>query len=226
MSMSSGITLDERVHLPASALTFEGFRRWVLSDACPEKLRIHFIQGEVFVEMGPEAMETHSKVKGAIYAALATIGDEEDLGEAYPDGVRVTHRRARLSCEPDVTFICFDSIKQGRLKFTPKANRKDDYIEIVGAPDVVVEVISDSSVRKDEKVLREIYAQARVPEFWIVDARKSKIRFEILLLEHGRYRNASPPDEPHRSEVFGRRFTLTRSKNPIGTFIYRLASLP
>ena len=38
-----------------------------------------------------------------------------------------------------------------------------------GAPDLVVEILSPSSVKRDRHRKKELYARAGVPEFWIVD---------------------------------------------------------
>jgi len=80
-----------------------------------------------------------------------------------------------------------------------------------------VEVLSDSSERKDEKLLRVAYARAGVPEYWLVDARGDALRFEILVLDTGSYGTAA------ESRAFGRPFTLTRTKNRLGRWSYRLA---
>jgi hypothetical protein len=46
------------------------------------------------------------------------------------------------------------------------------FIEVEGAADLVVEILSDSSVGKDTRRLPEAYAKAGVGELWLVDARR------------------------------------------------------
>jgi Uma2 family endonuclease len=226
MSMSSGITLDGRLHLPASALTFQGFRRWAKSGAYPKRGRVSFIAGEVFVDMSPEASESHSRVWLEIAAVLKQIARDEDLGVVYASRMLLSNTAAGLTCEPDVFFTSWEGLERGRIKRVPRAKRPREAVEFEGTPDLVVEVVSDSSTRKDQKVLLEAYAKAGVPEYWLIDARKTKIRFEIFHLQNDRYRSATPLDEPQRSKVLGRRFTLTRSPDRLDGFDYRLASLP
>ena len=79
----------------------------------------------------------------------------------------------------------------------------------------MVEIVSDSSVRKDLVALRERYARAGIPEYWIIDARAETIHFEILALEDGAYVARVPSGAPQSSPLLGRAFALTRTKNRV-----------
>ena len=48
-------------------------------------------------------------------------------------------------------------------------------------PDVVLEIVSESSVEKDYERLPELYGRAGVSEFWRADVRR-ELTFEILRL--------------------------------------------
>jgi Uma2 family endonuclease len=48
------IGLGPYVELPASALTFPGFMKWVHSDECPDRRRVSFLSTKVFLEMDPQ----------------------------------------------------------------------------------------------------------------------------------------------------------------------------
>lgn len=216
---AGALTVDtEPVHLvvPRNAWDLRGFRDWVLSGALPERARASWIGGEVLVEMSPEAIDTHNSVKTEITVVLGAIVRDEDLGELYSDGVLYTNEEAGVSTEPDLVFVTFEAIESGRVRFVPKASRPDDRLELLGTPDLVVEVMSDSSQRKDGELLRAAYARAGIPEYWVVDARPEVLRFEILSLEDGRYRPAE------RSSVLGRSFRLERGRNRVGRYRYRL----
>ena len=54
-----------------------------------------------------------------------------------------------------------------------------------GAPDLVVEVISPSSPMRDRLVKRDLYAEAGIPEYWIVDPEDEAI--EVFRLEGDAY---------------------------------------
>src|SRR5207247_1100015 len=81
--------------------------------------------------------------------------------------------------------------------------------------EMVLEVVSDSSVTKDNTRLPERYARAGIAEFWRVDARGG-LRFEILRLAGAAYAPAETVDDWQRSEVFGRWFRLTPATDPLG----------
>ena len=96
----------------------------------------------------------------------------------------------------------------------------------MGAPDLVVEVVSASSVKKNLQWLRAAYARAGIAEYWCIDARGDAVLFEILELRGGDYVAASRSTEPQRSLVLDRSFALERSRNRLGRFSYALRILP
>ena len=92
----------------------------------------------------------------------------------------------------------------------------------MGTPDLVVEVVSTSSERKDLVRLRDAYARAGVDEYWIIDARGPQLHFEILKLVTDGYAPASPDSVSQVSEVLGRSFLFERQLNRLGRYRYRL----
>ncbi|HUT93383.1 MAG TPA: Uma2 family endonuclease [Thermoguttaceae bacterium] len=61
-----------------------------------------------------------------------------------------------------------------------------------GGPDVAVEVVSRESRHRDYDLKRQLYEEAGVSEYWIIDPIQKRVEF--LLLEEGRYQLA-PLDE-------------------------------
>jgi Uma2 family endonuclease len=59
---------------------------------------------------------------------------------------------------------------------------------IEGAPDLVVEILSPGTAKRDLVVKRKQYEEAAVPEYWIVDPESQSV--EVLALEHARYARA------------------------------------
>lgn len=212
----------DRVRVPATILRHSGFRDWIKSSAFPEGLRATYASGQVIVEMSPEATETHNKVKSAITADLIQLVRSEQLGEVYSDGTLLTHVGAAISTEPDLLFATWDAFESGRLRLIEKANRRDDYIELEGTPDLIVEIVSDSSETKDLITIRDHYHAAGVPEYWIVDARGDMVRFQILSRTDESYAAVAEATQPQTSRVLSYVFRIERVRNRAGRWDYRL----
>lgn len=220
MSRAHAVIVEDDLRIPADAFTFSGFRRWVSSDAFPESGRIDFLAGAIEVDMNAENLLTHGIVKGAIYAGLHALIVDRDLGHAFTDSSRVSSPFAGLSVEPDVVVVLEESLRSGRVRYRAA--------EISGPPDLVVEIVSDSSAQKDTVRLPPLYAKAGVPELWLVDARGDELSFRIHALEAGRYKPVRPGAAGWlRSPRLGVSFRLTRRPTSIGgTWRYALESKP
>lgn len=149
--------------------------------------------------------------------------DAQD-GFLCTDNMRLTHPEAGLSAEPDILFAYWETIRSGRLRLVER--EPSSVRELEGAPDMALEVISRSSVRKDTEVLRERYWRAGVPEYWLVDARGAVPRFEILRHAEAGYVSVEAQDGWLFSTVFNRFFRLTQQTNPLGHPQYRLEVRP
>lgn len=224
MARAHAILSEDDFHVPAAALTFEGFRAWAQSEDFPETGRIDFLAGCVEAEMSPEELSTHSLVKTAIALGLGTLIAERQLGNLYIDGARVSSPEAQLSVEPDLVVILWDSLREGRARLRSWSVRHPERLtEIEGAVDLAVEIVSDSSVRKDTKILPPLYARAGVPELWLADARGKDLRFEIHTLASGIYRKVEPDAEGWlRSLRLGASFRLVRRPAPFVGWDFRL----
>jgi Uma2 family endonuclease len=221
MSPIRAVTIEERVNVPDSALDHAGYRRWVTSDGYPERVRTTFVRGEVLVETTPESIDAHNQVKAAITIALGTFVRERDLGQVFPDGVLVTNEEAGVSSEPDLTFVSWDAFDSGRVQLVPRAAGAD-YIEILGTPDLVVEIVSDSSVRKDTRLLHEAYARAGIREYWLIDARGPDLSFQVLANSGQAFSVPGSGAGPRPSVVLGGTWSLTRQRNRVARFTYTL----
>jgi Uma2 family endonuclease len=207
--------------IPPDAYTFEGFQRWIESDDFPQTGRIDFLAGDVEVDMSPEDLHTHSVVKTVFGIVLGTLIYETGLGDVYLDRSRLTSQPVGLSVEPDLFVVLRETLEEDRAHFVPTWKGRTSRVE--GAPDLVVEIVSDSSVKKDTKRLPELYARAGVLELWIADCRGANIRFDIHTLQEGTYRTATPdPDGWVRSPLLARSLRLIRWTAPPFPWRYRL----
>jgi Uma2 family endonuclease len=210
------------LEVPASAFTLPGFRVWATADDFPERVRVTFVSGEITLDMSNEELETHVAVKGEVARALMNLNRQQKLGKFYGDGVLLSNEQGDVSNNPDAVFVTYDTLQAGRVNLVPRAGVTGQYIEMTGTPDWVLEVLSDSSVQKDTRRLREAYHRAGIPEYWLVDARGAEIAFHILLHRKNGYVAAPSKDGWQRSRVFGRSFRLERQHDELGLWEYTL----
>lgn len=208
--------------VPAFAMTLQGFRTWASSEGFPEQGKITFVAGRLLVDMSPERIDLHTKLKGEITYRIRQIVEQADLGDVYPDGVLISNEEADVSNEPDVSFASWETLKSGKL--APPADKGDKFIDLVGTPDWVCEIVSDSSLEKDTKFLREAYYKAGIPEYWLIDARGEEIEFSLLVAGKNEYQLAAANEGWRFSPVFDREFHLSRNRDQVNRWQYYLQS--
>jgi Uma2 family endonuclease len=225
-SKPSVILPDDDVRIPAGVHALQDFRRWCQGREFPARGRIDYLQGDVEVDMSPEDLFTHGTPKAAIAARLhAMVLEGARPGTVFIDCTRVVSPAAGLSVEPDVVVVFRDSLAAGRVRPVPSSPRRPGrYVELEGAPDLLVEILSDSSVSKDRTRLPELYARAGVAELWIVDARGETPALEIRTLRpSGGYSRVPPdgdgPDAWTPSPLLGCRFRLRRHETRDPLFV-------
>lgn len=129
------------------------------------------IGGEKF--MAPAANLDHSGIIMRLQFCFANYFLTHKNGYAYTDNV-------------DVHFA-EDSIYKPDLCVVLKSNEKilDGRKNICGAPDMVVEVLSYSTRKRDRTVKKDTYEAHGVREYWIIDPWARSV--EIYLLRDGKY---------------------------------------
>jgi Uma2 family endonuclease len=129
---------------------------------------------------------------------------------------------AEVSNNPDALFIGKEALESARARHVPRKGAEHPYRELEGTPDWVLEVVSDGSVTKDTVRLRAAYHRAGIPEYWLVDARKEELSFQVLLRRKNGYVAAPNRDGWQRSRVFARSFRLERILDEFGLWEYTL----
>src|SRR4051812_36541756 len=145
--MSTNVIADP-VQIPAWAKDFEGFRRWACSEAFPTQGWFAYLQGDLWVDLNLERF-FHNQIKGAIGAVLFLLVSQHRLGRYLFDRMLLTHLEVLLSTEPDGMFISNEALETGRAMLIDG----QDSLEIIGNPDMVLEVVIKTSVRKDTVIL-------------------------------------------------------------------------
>jgi Uma2 family endonuclease len=80
----------------------------------------------------------------------------------------------------DTTVVVPDLVIIGAARFSIITRRA-----LEGAPDVVVEILSPSSVDRDGYIKRKLYESFAIPEYWLVDPEQALIT--VYRLDEGSY---------------------------------------
>ena len=211
----TGVVIAEAGTIPSWVKDLASFRQWTDSEEFPRRGYYAYLNGKIWVDLSLEEFYGHNQVKQEFNLVVGSLVKQERLGRYVPDRMRLVHTHANLSCEPDACFVSRQTIQARR--WTLVKGKLGGWVEMEGSPDMALEVLSNSSVEKDEVILKQLYAAAGIPEYWLVDVRKEKLRFEILYLTADGYE----PVKPQRggwlkSKVFGRSFRLSQSQNEFG----------
>jgi Uma2 family endonuclease len=215
--------LDESrvIAVPEWVTDIDSFRRWTDTDDCPHEYKLGWLKGQVWIDMSREQVFTHLMVKGEYYFAITQVVKEANLGIFIPDGLLLSNFAADISGNPDGTFISHATLRSDRIRLLE--GKRGGYTEIQGSPDMVLEVVSASSVEKDYELLRKAYWEADIREYWLVDARKEPPKFEILRHTAGGYVSTRKQGGWVKSAVFGKSFQLSQNKDDLGHPQFTLA---
>lgn len=219
--MNTFVLDAEVVRIPSGIVDLDSFRRWARSDEFPEAGRICYLSGEVWVDMSKEQVFTHNQVKSEFNLVIGGLAKQERLGRYFPDGLLLSNVDADLTAQPDGTFVAHTSLQAGRVHFVEGV--QEGFVELEGTPDMVLEVLSASSEEKDTMTLRNLYWQAGIAEYWLVDARGDRPMLEILRYMDKGYVTSRKQAGWAKSAVFGKSFQLTEHTDAMGHPEYTLA---
>lgn len=148
-----------------------GQGRWTYRDyavLADDGHRYEIVNGVLY--MAPAPSWSHQEIVGAFYRYLYGYVTSSGLGGVFVAPIDV-ELAPNVVFQPDVVVL----LKESRHKLKER--------HIVGAPDLVVEVVFPGSATHDRYKKLEAYARASVPEYWIADPDARTI--EILTLGIG-----------------------------------------
>ena len=139
------------------------FKGYTIADieALPEGQRAELLDGEMFMMATPTL--THQAISGWLYVEVVTkIRDKKGKCKAFtaPCGVYIKDDDKNY-VEPDLVVICDKD----------KLDNKGCH----GAPDWIVEIVSPSSKKMDFYKKLNVYAEAGVREYWIIDPSRKAV---------------------------------------------------
>ncbi|HWG46073.1 MAG TPA: Uma2 family endonuclease [Gemmataceae bacterium] len=215
------VVIGESVCIPPEVVDLDSFCRWAISDQYPERGRFSFLHGTLWVDLSMEDLYLHNRVKTQFTIVLGALVETLGLGIWIGDGMLLRHSTADLSTEPDGMFVSYDALRSGRV--VRVEGETSNCLQLEGTPEMTLEVVSATSVHKDTVELRELYWQAGVLEYWLVDARGATPRFDILRRgPKGYTATRKQTGGWNKSNVFGRSFQLVRKLDPLGDPLYVL----
>jgi Uma2 family endonuclease len=180
----------------------------------PEKAKVFYYRGEVWIEMGKQQLFTHIAVKTEITSVLYQFVKGQKLGRFFSDGALMTNEAAELSGNPDAVFVSKDSLASDRVVYVE--GKEGGFVELLGSPDMVLEVVSDSFEKKDNETLFEACFEAGIREYWLVDARGDELEFNIYRRGPDSFVAVRKQNGWVKSAAFGKSFRLIRGSDATG----------
>lgn len=155
---------------PNKKYTYAQYLTWMFSE------RVELIKGKLF-KMSPAPSRRHQKVSGKMTYIIQThLLNKRCEIYAAPFDVRFPvgegDDKTYTVVQPDICVVCDKS--------------KLDDRGCVGAPDLIVEIISPGSSKKDVKDKFALYEENGVKEYWIVSP-ETKLVDVFLLDNKGKY---------------------------------------
>lgn len=139
-------------------MTYEEYRN------LPGDDRYELVEGELLLTPAPS--RRHQLILGKLYLRLGTFVESQGLAPllfAPLDVVLDDH----TVLQPDLLYVSRE-----------RSAKIESNSGVHGAPDLVVEVLSPSTAKRDLEVKRKLYGQFGVREYWIVDPDERSI--EVL----------------------------------------------
>ncbi|MCD7717464.1 MAG: Uma2 family endonuclease [Lachnospiraceae bacterium] len=136
----------------------------------PENIRAELIDGKIYYMSAPSRI--HQELIGGLYALIYNhIRSKKGICRVYPAPFAVKLRKDRENTvEPDISIIC------DRSKLTDKG--------CTGAPDWIIEIVSPSNPGHDYVRKLNLYADAGVREYWIIDPAEESVMVYVRKEEH------------------------------------------
>ena len=165
-------------------MSYEAFLAWTDEDTHAE-----WVNGEVIVFMLPKYV--HQATLGFLHELLKLFVDMFNLGKIQVAPFEMNLSQSNSYREPDIFFVAEENV----------ARLTEERLE--GPADLIIEIISDSTVYNDREHKFEEYQAAGVREYWLIDPRPDKRRADFYhLAETGLYELfATEDDERVESQV-------------------------
>jgi Uma2 family endonuclease len=148
---------DVKAAVPRLKLTYDDFVLF------PDDGKRHeLIDGEHYVTAAPNLW--HQQLLGRLHLLIGGWLQTHPIGEVLLSPLDVVISDVDV-VEPDLLYV---SNRRGPDIITPTHLR--------GAPDLVIEIASPSTRKRDETIKRHLYERSGVTEYWVVDPELDVVR--------------------------------------------------
>ncbi len=139
----------------------------------PEDRRYEIIDGDLFLTPAPGTY--HQRVSARLQFLLTRHVLDNRLGEIFNAPCDLLLSETNV-VQPDIFFVAKE--RQGIVE--------EKYVS--AAPDLVIEILSESTAKRDRGIKAKLYERTGVKELWIVDPREKTVeifvRFEQGFARH------------------------------------------
>jgi Uma2 family endonuclease len=132
-----------------------------------EGIRIEYIEGDIILT--PASGTQHQRIARNLIVLLDSLGRFHLPGEVFGAPLYVQLAPEATIVQPDVIFV-----RQARIEAIVREQR------ILGAPDLVAEILSPSTARIDRAIKLQTYARYGVSEYWIVNPVDTTVEIYML----------------------------------------------
>src|SRR5215212_7894406 len=124
-------------------------------------LQYEIIDGELFVNAAP--VPRHQRISARLFLRVGNYVEEHGCGELYYAPV-------------DVLLSKHDVLQPDLLYFTKEHAEILNQKNVQGSPDFVIEILSESTRKKDEVLKLKRYELFGVAEYWIVNPKRNCVK--------------------------------------------------
>ncbi len=156
--------------LDVQKLTYSAFRQMEFDDNDP--FQYELLNGILVKKSAPHIR--HQRISKRLLLKFDAFITKNELGEVLYAPLDVYLEEENVP-QPDLVFV-----SKERLKIIDETEGI-----IIGAPDLVLEIISRGSIKRDRKTKKDLYERFGIPEYWLVDQNGG---VEIYVLENGVYK--------------------------------------
>jgi Uma2 family endonuclease len=148
---------DVRLSSPGVKLTYDDFLLF------PDDGKRHeLIDGEHYVTPSPN--RKHQKVSGNLHLLIGSWLEAHPIGQIY-------------YAPFDVIFSMFDVVEPDLLYMSnERAAQVLTDANVKGPPELVIEIGSEGTRKRDETIKRRLYERSEVSEYWVVDPEIDVVR--------------------------------------------------